>query len=157
MLSQITFRTDDVFTDRFGREVVEPIDDTFDMWQRFQVERYLEHHGHKLVRRFDANSYLVLAKAMDLHDLGRDRGGIDAALRRITAPTLVMGVSSDVLYPSYQQHFIADTLRATGTAATYAEIDSPHGHDAFLIEYRQVGQALTAFLGGLDQPTRSST
>ncbi|HVX17188.1 MAG TPA: homoserine O-acetyltransferase [Acidimicrobiales bacterium] len=150
MMSQITFRTDDVFTDRFGRDVVEPIDESFDMWQRFQVERYLEHHGHKLVRRFDANSYLVLAKAMDLHDIGRDRGGIDLALTRITAPTLVMGVSSDVLYPSYQQHYIADALRRSGVPARYAEIDSPHGHDAFLIEHRQVGAALTAFFDELE-------
>lgn len=146
MLSQITFRTDDVFTDRFGRDVVEPIDGHFDMWQRFQVERYLEHHGHKLVRRFDANSYLVLAKAMDLHDVGRDRGGVDAALARVTARTLVMGVTSDVLYPPYQQHAIVDALRRCGTDASYAEIDSPHGHDAFLIEYAQVGAALEAFL-----------
>ena len=74
MVAQITFRTDDVFTDRFGREVVEPLDG-FTLWQRFQVERYLEYHGDKLARRFDANSYLLLTKAMDLHDIGRGRGG----------------------------------------------------------------------------------
>src|SRR3546814_15311348 len=59
MVSQITFRSDDVFTRRFGREVVEPIEG-FSMWPRFEVERYLEYHGDKLVRRFDANSYLLL-------------------------------------------------------------------------------------------------
>ncbi len=79
MVSQITFRSDDVFTDRFGREVVEPVEG-FSLWQRFEVERYLEYHGDKLVRRFDANSYLLITKAMDLHDLGRGRGGVEPAL-----------------------------------------------------------------------------
>ena len=80
MISQITFRSDDVFNDRFGREVVEPLAG-FELWQRFEVERYLEYHGDKLVRRFDANSYLALSKAMDLHDLARGRGGVRARLR----------------------------------------------------------------------------
>jgi len=145
MVSQITFRSDDVFTDRFGREVVEPLDG-FELWQRFQVERYLEYHGDKLVRRFDANSHLLLTKAMDLHDLGRGRGGIDQALARITVPTLVLGISSDSLYPTYQQHQIRDSLAANGTACEYVEIDSPHGHDAFFIELEQVGSALREHL-----------
>ena len=130
MISQITFRSDDVFTDRFGREVVEPLDG-FALWQRFEVERYLEYHGDKLARRFDANSYLLLTKAMDLHDLGRGRGGIEAATERITAPTLSIGVSSDILYPPYQQRDIADLLgnastsRSTARTATTASSSSP--------------------------------
>ena len=105
MVSQITFRSDDVFTDRFGREVVEPLDG-FSLWQRFEVERYLEYHGDKLVRRFDANSYLLLTKAMDLHDIGRGRGGADAAMARVRVPVLAIGVSSDILYPLYQSQEI---------------------------------------------------
>jgi homoserine O-acetyltransferase/O-succinyltransferase len=145
MISQITFRTDDVFTDRFGRDVVEPVEG-YEMWQRFQVERYLEYQGDKLARRFDTNSYLLLTKAMDLHDLARGRGGLDAAVRRIMAPTLSMGVSSDILYPTYQQEMIAGALIGNGVDARYVEIDSPHGHDAFLIEHDQVGAALHDFL-----------
>jgi homoserine O-acetyltransferase/O-succinyltransferase len=145
MISQITFRSDDVFTDRFGREVVEPIEG-FELWQRFQVERYLEYQGDKLARRFDANSYLLLTKAMDLHDVGRGRGGMDGAVRRITAPTLVMGVSSDVLYPTYQQEEIAGALVGNGVDVQYVEIDSPHGHDGFLLELDQVGEPLHRFL-----------
>src|SRR3954452_11155123 len=140
MISQITFRTDDVFTDRFGRDVVEPVEG-YEMWQRFQVERYLEYQGDKLARRFDTNSYLLLTKSMDLHDLARGRGGMDAAVRRITAPTLSMGVSSDILYPPYQQEMIAGALLGNGVDARYVEIDSPHGHDAFLLEDDQVGGA----------------
>jgi homoserine O-acetyltransferase len=148
-VSQITFRTDDVFTDRFGRDVVEPVDGTFEMWQRFEVERYLAYHGNKLVRRFDANTYLLLTKAMDLHDLARGRGGVAAALARIDAQALVMGVNSDVLYPDYQQHELVEGMRAGGARAEYREIDSPHGHDAFLIEFDQVGSALRTFLDQL--------
>ena len=146
MISQITVRSDDVFTDRFGREVVEPLNGGFSLWQRFEVERYLEYHGDKLVRRFDANSYLLLTKAMDLHDVGRGRGGIDAALARIEVPVLAMGITSDMLYPAYQSREIVDAVNATGGDAEYAELDSPHGHDAFLIEVDQVGEALDDFI-----------
>jgi len=141
MISQITFRSDDVFTDRFGREVVEPVEG-YALWQRFQVERYLEYHGDKLARRFDANAYLLLTKAMDLHDIGRGRGGVEVAAKRITAPALVMGVNSDVLYPPYQQREIAAAL----ARSEYVEVDSPHGHDGFLIEADQVGPILNEFL-----------
>jgi homoserine O-acetyltransferase len=149
-IAQITYRSDDVFTDRFGREVVESLDG-FSLWQRFQVERYLEYHGIKLVRRFDANSYLCLTKAMDLHDVARGRGGLEEALARVSAPALVMGITSDALYPSYQQRQIHDALGAQGKISEYVEIDSPHGHDAFLIDLDQVGSALSRFLSDIDK------
>ena len=145
-ISQVTFRSDDIFTDRFGREPVEPLAGRFEMWQRFEVERYLDYNGTKLSRRFDANSYLLLTKAMDLHDITRGRGGLDAALRRITAPVLAMGITSDILYPAYQQQDLVAGINAVGGDATYHEIDSPHGHDAFLIALDQVGAALVPFL-----------
>jgi homoserine O-acetyltransferase/O-succinyltransferase len=149
-LAQITYRSDDVFTDRFGREPVEPLDG-FSTWQRFEVERYLEYHGDKLVRRFDANSYLLISKAMDLHDIGRGRGGTDAALARIRVPVLAMGIPSDTLYPTYQQVALCDALRANGVRWSYTEVDSPHGHDAFLIELDQVGRALADFLDTVEK------
>jgi homoserine O-acetyltransferase len=150
MVSQITFRSDDVFTRRFGREVVEPIDG-FSLWQRFEVERYLEYHGDKLVRRFDANSYLLLTKAMDLHDLGRaPRQGVAAAMARLQAPVLSLGVTSDILYPLHQSQQIVELARAAGVPARSVELDSPHGHDAFLIEREQVGVPLSAFLDDVE-------
>ena len=145
MISQITFRSDDLFTERFGREVVEPLDG-FALWQRFQVERYLEYHGDKLARRFDANSYLILTKAMDLHDIARGRGSLEAATERITAPTLTIGVNSDILYPLYQQRQIAELL-----GCEHVEIDSPHGHDGFLIEPDAVGPPLAEFLTTIEK------
>ena len=151
MISQITFRSDDVFTERFGREVVEPLDGGFELWQRFQVERYLEYHGDKLARRFDANSYLILTKAMDLHDIARGRGSLEAAAGRITSPTLVVGTSSDILYPPYQQRQIAELLTSIGTPCDYVEIESPHGHDGFLIEPDAIGPPVADFLTAIEK------
>jgi homoserine O-acetyltransferase len=151
MVAQVTFRSDNVFTDRFGRDLADgaSLHGRLDLWQRFEVERYLDHHGEKLIRRFDTNSYLVIGKAMDLHDVGRGRGGLAAAMARIRVPTLTMGIWSDMLYPSYQQRQIRDLIVDGGVDpadAEYVEIDSPHGHDAFLIEFDQVGAAVGHFL-----------
>jgi homoserine O-acetyltransferase/O-succinyltransferase len=148
MVAQVTFRSDNVFTDRFGRELADgaSLRNGFEMWQRFEVERYLDYHGEKLARRFDTNSYLVIGKAMDLHDVGRGRGGLGAAMSRIRVPSLTMGINSDILYPVYQQRQICEVLLAGGTEAEYVEIDSPHGHDAFLINLDQVAPPLAKFL-----------
>ena len=98
------------------------------------------------MRRFDANSYVVIGKAMDLHDVGRGRAGLHKAMGRITSPALVMGITSDILYPDYQQRQIHDLLAAAGTPSEYVEIDSPHGHDAFLINLELVAPPLKRFL-----------
>jgi len=154
MVAQVTFRSDNVFTDRFGRELADnaTVSEGIDLWQRFEVERYLEYHGGKLVDRFDTNSYLIIGKAMDLHDVARGRSGLHAAMARIKARALVMGISSDMLYPAYQQLQIHTLLTAGGTDAEYLEIDSPHGHDAFLINLGQVGPPLQRFLEQVAKP-----
>lgn len=148
MVAQVTFRSDNVFTDRFGRDMADgnELSGKLDLWQRFEVERYLDHHSEKLIRRFDTNSYLIIGKAMDLHDVGRGRGGLEKAMARIDVPALTLGIWSDMLYPSYQQRQIADLIAANGVASEYAELDSPHGHDAFLIESEEVGVHLRRFV-----------
>jgi homoserine O-acetyltransferase len=148
MVAQVTFRSDNVFTDRFGRELADgaTLHDGLDLWQRFEVERYLDYHGDKLVRRFDTNSYLIIGKAMDLHDVARGRSGLATAMARIVSPSMVMGISSDILYPTYQQRQINDLLVSAGRRSEYVEIDSPHGHDAFLINLDQVGPPIRKFL-----------
>jgi homoserine O-acetyltransferase/O-succinyltransferase len=148
MVAQVTFRSDNVFTDRFGRELADDnqLNGRLDLWQRFEVERYLDHHGDKLIRRFDTNSYLIIGKAMDLHDIGRGRGGLRSAVARIRVPTLTMGIWSDMLYPEYQQRQIAELLTANGTPNEYVQVDSPHGHDAFLINLDLVGEPISRFL-----------
>jgi homoserine O-acetyltransferase len=148
-IAQVTFRSDNVFTDRFGRDLADrpAFGDTFGLWQQFEVERYLEYHGERLVHRFDANSYLVIGKAMDLHDIARSRGSVESAMARITVPSLAIGISSDMLYPAYQQRSVHEMLTRQGTPSSYAEVDSPHGHDAFLINVDQVSEPLGKFLG----------
>ncbi|MDA3011039.1 MAG: homoserine O-acetyltransferase [Actinomycetota bacterium] len=147
MVAQVTFRSDNVFNQKFGRDVVgSDQHSNAPAEQQFEVERYLEYHGDKLTRRFDANSYLLIGRAMDLHDIARGRGGLDSAIKRITAPTLSIGIASDMLYPSYQQIQIRDALVTCGVRADYVEIDSPHGHDSFLIDLDQVAPPITRFL-----------
>ncbi len=148
MVAQVTFRSDNVFTERFGRAMTHraELGDRFGLWQQFEVEQYLDHHGRKLGHRFDTNSYLLLGKAMDLHDLGRQRGHLEAAMGRITAPCLSIGISSDMLYPSYQQRQIVELLGSIGGEAGYVEIRSPHGHDAFLINLDQLADPIADFL-----------
>lgn len=154
-VAQVTFRSDNAFTDRFGREVADRATsgDTFELWQRFEVERYLDYHGAKLVRRFDANSYLLIGKAMDLHDVARGRGGLRSAMARVQVPSLAIGISSDLLYPSYQQRQIHDLLTDLGTPSEYHEIESHHGHDAFLIDVDQLGPPIERFLDRLPRPS----
>ena len=88
---------------------------------------------------------------LDLHDLGRGRGGMAEALARITVPALVIGISSDTLYPPYQQRQIHEALVDQGGASTYVEVQSPHGHDGFLIEADQVGTAVAELLATVDK------
>ncbi|MFN7151557.1 MAG: alpha/beta fold hydrolase, partial [Microthrixaceae bacterium] len=144
MAAQVTYRSDDVFTDRFDRSLLRELD--FSLEPQFDVEGYLDYHGEKLARRFDANSYLRLNRAMDLHDVARGRGALRSALARVAAPTLVASVNSDALYPPVQQRLIHATLTSLGTPSTWVDIDSPHGHDGFLIETAQLAPAMTAFL-----------
>ncbi len=104
-------------------------------------ERYLAYHGERFVERFDANAYLTLLAAMDRHDVGRGRGGLARALARLKRiPSLFVGIDTDLLYPAAEVETVA---RLAGGA--YAEIESPHGHDAFLIEHGQVADLLEGF------------
>jgi homoserine O-acetyltransferase len=151
-VAQITYRSDEVFTARFGRELVDA-SAIFGLWDRFQVESYLDYHGEKLVRRFDANSYLVLNRAMDLHDIGRSRGGLPRAVARIGVPVLSLSISSDTLYAPTQQRLLHDMIQAAGGQCEYVMVESPQGHDGFLLEADAVGKALTEFLTDVQKMT----
>ena len=100
------------------------------------------------MRRFDARSYIVLTEAMDRHDAGRGHGGLDAALARVRARVLAIGVSSDVLFFPHELRDAVARLGTRGVDARYAELDSIHGHDAFLIEQDAVGALIRRFLEG---------
>ncbi|MDP9363477.1 MAG: homoserine O-acetyltransferase, partial [Chloroflexota bacterium] len=111
----------------------------------FDVEGYLHYHGAALVRRFDANSYLYLTRAMDLYDVGRD-GGAARWLAEVAAPTLLLGIRSDWLFPPEDVRALHRQLVALGKDAAYAELDSPHGHDGFLKEWGQMTDVLRPFV-----------
>ena len=106
------------------------------------VRGWLEHHGEALVRRFDANSYLTLIDAMDRHDVGDGRGGVEAALARITQPVLVVSIPEDQLYRPEEQQALARGL----PNARLAVLDSAHGHDGFLIDADRLEPLLRDFL-----------
>jgi homoserine O-acetyltransferase len=108
----------------------------------FAVESYLGFHGNKFTRRFDANSYLVLTDAMNSHDIGRDRGGVAAALALATARAVVIGIDSDRLFPVPGQEIIARHLRGNIDGDLPVVLESPFGHDAFLIEDALVSEQL---------------
>ncbi|MCG0237826.1 MAG: homoserine O-acetyltransferase [Firmicutes bacterium] len=112
----------------------------------FEVESYLHYNGEALVRRFDANSYLYLTRAMDLHDISRGYGSLAAAYRRVQAEALVVGIRSDLLFPTYLQKEMVEGIRAAGGRAEYLEMDSPWGHDAFLVDFHQIAGAVAEFL-----------
>jgi len=112
---------------------------------RWAVESYLDFHGNRFTRRFDANSYLVLVEAMNSHDVGRDRGGVEEALSRVTATALVLGIDSDRLFPVEGQERIARSIRDT-LDETATVITSDFGHDGFLIETPVVGAHLRRLL-----------
>ncbi|GAA1697355.1 homoserine O-acetyltransferase [Fodinicola feengrottensis] len=148
-IAHITYRSEPELQARFDRRYQQgenPRDGG-----RFAVESYLDHHAAKLVRRFDAASYVTLTRTMNSHDVGRGRGGVEAALGRVTARMLVAGVDSDRLYPLAQQAEIAEGVP---TADKLRVISSPYGHDAFLIEIDQIG-VLVADLLGVQLPSRS--
>jgi homoserine O-acetyltransferase len=111
---------------------------------RYAVESYLDHHGDKLARRFDAGTYVRLTESMLTHDLGRDRGGVDTALAQITARTLVVAVDSDRLFLPAESVRVAHGVPG---AEPLHVIHSDHGHDGFLIEFDQLGPVVAEFLG----------
>ncbi len=141
-IAMLSYRSFDSLESKFGRDRATEADSTDLLSVSFEIESYLSYQGVKLVKRFDANTYLFITKAMDDFDLGEGRTPIREVLASMTMPALVMGISSDVLYPEVEQRQLAEQL-PTGS---YVRINSPHGHDAFLIEFPQVSAHLRRFL-----------
>jgi len=141
-IAHVTYRSSTELDQRFGRDPQEHEDPLGD-GGRYAVESYLDHHAAKLSRRFDANSYVVLTEAMSSHDVGRGRGGVAAALARVTARTTVVAVDSDRLYPVR----LSEEMAADLPQVQAHLISSPYGHDGFLIEIDQVGDVIRAAVG----------
>ena len=144
-LALLNYRSNTELDERFGRSwqsAVSPLGSG----GRFAVESYLDFHGNKFTRRFDANSYLTLVQAMNSHDVGRGRGGVAEALGALTLPTLVLGIPSDRLFTLDGQDVIARHTPGSLDGRLATRLDSPFGHDAFLIEHERVGAELGRLL-----------
>jgi len=141
-IAHVTYRSELELHDRFGR-LQQGSEQPLGGGGRYAVESYLDHHAGKIAGRFDANSYLVLTEAMNSHDIGRDRGGVAAALRRVAGRLVVVGVDSDRLYPMR----LSDEIASAAPRAESFTVTSPYGHDGFLIETEQVGSILQQVVG----------
>lgn len=147
MLAMITYRSDQNFTGRWMRNMADDNQNPHEWGAKFKVESYLDHHGNELVARFDANCYLYSTRIMDLHDVAAGRGQIeDAFLTLKNMGVLAVGISSDILFPSWQVMEIARLAGKSGAHPYYEEIESDNGHDAFLIDFDQLDDILRFFL-----------
>ncbi|AZA14220.1 homoserine O-acetyltransferase [Corynebacterium choanae] len=145
-IAHLTYRGELEMDERFGTDAQtgeNPLGPTLADSGRFAVESYLDHQASKLVERFDAGSYMILTEALNRHDIGRGRGGLNKALASSTVPTFICGVDTDILYPYHQQEHLARNL---GNLIGMAKITSPCGHDAFLTETRQLVQIMHRFI-----------
>jgi homoserine O-acetyltransferase/O-succinyltransferase len=148
MIAMISYRSRQSFEVKFGRDRIPERNPRKSLAifaespLTFQIESYLRYQGQKLVERFDANTYLILTRAMDLHDLSAGRGLMPDVLGSITAKALCVGISSDVLYPPIEQQELSDAI----PRGQYVEIESVHGHDAFLIEFDAMNEIIRSFL-----------
>lgn len=153
-MALLNYRSNTELNERFGRA-----------WQsaksplghggRYAVESYLDFHGNKFTRRFDAGSYITLVEAMNSHDVGRGRGGVAAALSKIEMPTIVLGIPTDRLFTLDGQEEIARLIPGNIDGDVPAIIDSPYGHDAFLIEFELVGREIFRLLNTHTGSSRS--
>ena len=149
-LGVITYRSAIEWGGRFGRTRLDAEhreDDPFGF--EFQIESYLEGHARRFARSYDPNSYLYLSRASDWFDMAEyGAGDVLAGLRRIHVErALVIGVDTDILFPLQQQQQIADGLTASGATVEFVALDSPQGHDAFLVDTERFGAAIARFMG----------
>ena len=128
----------------YGIMVQQQTDDDSEKTDHFKASSYINYQGDKLVERFNANSYHLLTRSMDSHNISRGRGGkTEAVLKNIQQKTLIIGISSDILCPLTEQHFLARYI----PNAELIEIDSDYGHDGFMVESKIISQHLSEWLG----------
>jgi homoserine O-acetyltransferase/O-succinyltransferase len=150
MVGHITYLSGQALADKFGRRLQNGPDIRYTITEpEFQVESYLRHQADSFVKRFDANTYLYMSRALTYFDLGRQYGGgsLAAALADVTARTLLIAFSSDWLYPPASSQEIADALREQGKPVEFHVIEAPYGHDCFLLEEGRQTPIIRRFLG----------
>lgn len=146
MIGHITYLSEKSMHHKFGRKLQDKAAYGYDFVTDFQVESYLKYKGDSFVKRFDANSYLYISKAMDYFDLSEPYGSLAAAFEGVKAKFLVISFSSDWLFPSHQSKEIVSACRRQNLDVIYTEIQTDYGHDAFLLEFEQISKLVSNFL-----------
>jgi homoserine O-acetyltransferase len=150
MIGHITYLSDEWLWQKFGRRHTDPSTMKKNLNSKFEIESYLEYQGSKFVQRFDANSYVYLLRSIDLYDAAEGYQSLENSFERIKCQKVfVASFSSDWLYPPYQSEEIVRALNANNIDVTYHKINSPYGHDSFLIEYQKVTGFIKRFLDSL--------
>jgi homoserine O-acetyltransferase len=147
-LGLVSYRAADEWNSKFDRSRLPAEKLTGKRFEReFEIENYLEYNAQKFINSFDPNSYLYLSRAMDWFDIAEHGDSIRDGLSKLRVnKALVVGVTTDILFPARQQHEIAEVMRDTGTNVDYVEIDSVNGHDAFLIDDQHFSPVVKKFL-----------
>lgn len=148
MVAHITYLSEHLMDTKFGRRLQSADRLSYDLSNEFAVESYLNHQGSSFTQRFDANSYLYITKAMDYFDLSRTYGPLKSAFAATRARCLFVTYSSDWLFPTAATKEVVRALLSNGKDVSFIEIDSPYGHDAFLIEVERLTRIVTHFLDG---------
>ena len=146
MVGHITYLSEKSMHQKFGRDLQDKSSLDYDFVTEFKVESYLNYRGDEFVKRFDANSYLYITKAMDYFDLAQPSGDLKRTLSVAKAAFLVISVSSDWLFPPYMSREIVSALRRNNLDVSYAELQSDYGHDAFLLEVDAMTRLIESFL-----------
>lgn len=146
MIGHITYLCEESMHNKFGRRFQDKDMPNFDFNIDFQVESYLAYQGQSFVERFDANSYLYITKAVDYFDLSHKHGSLKEAFDKTNARFLVMSFTSDWLFPTSQSKEIVQALIKAGRDVSFCEIESPCGHDAFLLEFETQTKIVKSFL-----------
>ncbi|CAG9620571.1 homoserine O-acetyltransferase MetX [Sutcliffiella rhizosphaerae] len=141
MVGLVTYRSDRLFNERFKRDRKEVGKDI-----EYQVDSYMKYQGEKFSRRFDANSYLSLLKAMDQYDIGYMRNGWKSALNQLEAKTCLISFKGDLLYPSTLIKEVSECMNILGKKVTHFEVDTMFGHDGFLVEFEKWGGVIKNLL-----------
>jgi homoserine O-acetyltransferase len=155
MVGHVTYLSAPALSDRFGRRLQSGSDIRYTMTDaEFQVESYLRHQADSFVRRFDANTYVYMSRALTYFDLAREHGGgsLPRALEGIAARSLVIAFSSDWLYPPAASQEIVEALRTLGKPVEFHLIDAPYGHDCFLLEEARQTPIIRRFLAPAEVP-----
>lgn len=131
---------------KFGRRFVNGNGRSYGLARDFQVEQYLHSQGDRFVRRFDANTYLYLTRAMDYFDLEAEYGSLEEAFSRCKSSFLVVSFTSDWLFPPQQSQEVVGSLKRTGKEVAYCNLESDQGHDSFLLRGNRLGDVVGGFL-----------